>query len=46
VNAVRYGFLGRSDVNAWLCLGIVTALAVPAYLWSQWLFSSGRKLKS
>jgi ABC-2 type transport system permease protein len=46
VNAVRYGFLGRSDVNPWLCLGVIAALAVPAYLWSQWLFSSGRKLKS
>jgi ABC-2 type transport system permease protein len=46
VNAVRYGFLGRSDVNPWLCLGVIVALALPAYLWSQWLFSSGRKLKS
>ena len=46
VNAVRYGFLGTSDVNQWLCLGVTAALAVPAYLWSQWLFTSGRKLKS
>jgi ABC-2 type transport system permease protein len=46
VNAVRYGFLGTSDANQWLCLGVVVALAVPAYLWSQWLFVSGRKLKS
>jgi ABC-2 type transport system permease protein len=46
VNAVRYGFLGTSDANQWLCLGVVTALAVPAYLWSQWLFTSGRKLKA
>src|SRR4051794_4765967 len=46
VNTVRYGFLGTSDANQWLCLGVVTALAVPAYMWSQWLFTSGRKLKS
>jgi ABC-2 type transport system permease protein len=46
VNAVRYGFFGTSDANPWLCLGVVTVLAVPAYLWSQWLFTSGRKLKS
>jgi ABC-2 type transport system permease protein len=46
VNAVRYGFLGTSDANQWLCLAVVTALAVPAYLWSQWLFTSGRKLKA
>jgi ABC-2 type transport system permease protein len=46
VNAVRYGFLGTSDANHWLCLGVVAALAVPAYLWAQWLFTSGRKLKA
>jgi ABC-2 type transport system permease protein len=46
VGAVRYGFLGTSDANQWLCLAVVAALAVPAYLWSQWLFTSGRKLKA
>jgi ABC-2 type transport system permease protein len=46
VNAVRYGFLGTSDANQLLCLGVVAALAVPAYLWAQWLFTSGRKLKA
>jgi ABC-2 type transport system permease protein len=46
VNSVRYGFLGTSDVNPWLVLGVTAALAVPAYLWSQWLFTSGRKLKA
>lgn len=46
VNAVRYGFLGVSDANVWLCLGVTAALAIPAYLWVQWLFSSGRRLKA
>jgi ABC-2 type transport system permease protein len=46
VNGVRYGFLGTSDANVWVCLGVTAALAVPAYLWSQWLFTSGRKLKA
>jgi len=46
VNAVRYGFLGTSDVSLWLSLGVTAALAIPAYLWSQWLFTSGRKLKA
>ncbi|MBA2343200.1 MAG: ABC transporter permease [Thermoleophilaceae bacterium] len=46
VNAVRFGFLGESDVSVWLSLGIVAALAVPAYLWAQYLFASGRKLKA
>jgi ABC-2 type transport system permease protein len=45
VDAVRFGFLGTSDVSPWLSLGVVAALAVPAYAWSQWLFTSGRKLK-
>jgi ABC-2 type transport system permease protein len=46
VNAVRYGFLGHADVSVWLSLLVLAALAVPAYLWSQWLFTSGRKLKA
>jgi ABC-2 type transport system permease protein len=46
VNAMRYGFLGVSDANEWLCLGVTAALAVPVYLWAQYLFSSGRKLKA
>jgi ABC-2 type transport system permease protein len=45
VNGVRYGFLGKSDVSIWLSLGVTAALAIPAYLWAQWLFSTGRKLK-
>jgi ABC-2 type transport system permease protein len=46
VNAVRYGFLGHADVSVWLSLGVVAGLAMPTYLWSQWLFTSGRKLKA
>jgi ABC-2 type transport system permease protein len=45
VNAVRYGFLGQSDVSIWLSLGVIAALAIPVYAWSQWLFSTGRRLK-
>jgi ABC-2 type transport system permease protein len=46
VNAVRYAFLGHADVSVWLSLGVVAGLAIPTYLWSQWLFTSGRKLKA
>jgi ABC-2 type transport system permease protein len=46
VNAVRFGFLGESDVSIWLSLGVTAALAVPVYAWSQWLFTTGRRLKS
>ena len=45
VNAVRFGFLGESDVSIWLSLAVVAALAVPVYAWSQWLFTTGRRLK-
>lgn len=46
VQTVRYGFLGTSDVSVWLALGVTAALAIPAFLWSHWLFASGRKLKA
>jgi ABC-2 type transport system permease protein len=45
VNAVRFGFLGEADVSVWLSLGVTAALALPTYLWAQWLFTTGRKLK-
>jgi len=45
VQAVRFGFLGESDVSIWLSLGVTAALAIPAYLWAQWLFTTGRRLK-
>ena len=44
--AIRYGFLGTADVSIWLSLGVTAALAIPCYLWAQWLFTSGRKLKA
>jgi ABC-2 type transport system permease protein len=46
VQAMRFGMLGESDVSIWLSLGVTAALAIPAYLWAQWLFTSGRKLKA
>ena len=45
VDSVRYGFLGTSDVSVWLSLGITAVIAIGMVAWSQWLFSSGRKLK-
>ena len=46
VNAIRYGFLGQSDVGAGLSLAVTAAIALPLYGWAQWLFSTGRKLKA
>ena len=45
INAMRYGFLGESDVSVWLSLGVTAALAIPAYAWAQHLFTSGKRLK-
>jgi len=46
VNAVRYGFLGTSDVSVTLSLGITAVLAMGAVTWSSWLFATGHKLKA
>jgi ABC-2 type transport system permease protein len=46
VNAVRFGFLGEADVSVWLSLAVTAVLAVPAYLWAQYLFSTGKRLKA
>jgi ABC-2 type transport system permease protein len=46
VNAVRYGFLGESDVSILLSLGVTATLAIPAYAWAQHLFTTGKRLKS
>lgn len=46
VNAVRWGFLGTSDVSPALALGVTAALAAAMVAWSSWLFATGRKLKA
>lgn len=45
INAVRYGFLGTSDVPVALALGVTGALAVGVVAWSASIFHSGRRLK-
>jgi ABC-2 type transport system permease protein len=46
VEAIRYGFLGRSDVSVALSLAITAALAAGAVAWSSWLFTTGKRLKA
>jgi ABC-2 type transport system permease protein len=46
VNAIRYGFIGHSDVDPALALVVAGAIAAPLYAWAQWLFSTGRRLKA
>jgi len=45
VNSVRYGVLGTSDVSVVLSFGVTAAIALGAVVWSQYLFSTGRRLK-
>jgi ABC-2 type transport system permease protein len=45
INAVRYGFLGTSDVPIGIALGVTAALASGCAAWSASMFRSGRRLK-
>jgi ABC-2 type transport system permease protein len=45
VNAIRYGFLGTSDVSPALSFAVTAAIALAVVAWSQYLFSTGRRLK-
>ena len=45
VEAVRYGFLGSSDVSPWLAFAVIAVIAAALIAWSQYLFATGRKLK-
>lgn len=45
ISAVRYGFLGTSDVSVLLSLGITAAFAALFVGWSALLFATGRRLK-
>ena len=45
VDAIRYGFLGVSDVAPAISISVTAALAAALFTWSVWLFRSGHKLK-
>jgi ABC-2 type transport system permease protein len=46
INAVRYGFLGTSDVPIAIALGVTAALAAAVVAWSAAMFRSGKRLKA
>jgi ABC-2 type transport system permease protein len=46
INAIRYGFLGTSDVPVAVALGVTAALAATCVAWSATIFRSGRRLKA
>jgi ABC-2 type transport system permease protein len=45
VDAVRFGFLGSSDVAPPVSLGVVAVITLMLLAWSQYLFSTGHRLK-
>jgi ABC-2 type transport system permease protein len=46
INAVRYGFLGTSDVSVPVALAVTAVFALACVLWSAAMFRSGRRLKA
>jgi len=46
VNAVRFGFLGTSDVPVAIALGVTAMLAALCVTWSMIMFRTGRRLKA
>ncbi|HTN25022.1 MAG TPA: ABC transporter permease [Solirubrobacteraceae bacterium] len=46
INAVRYGFLGTSDVPIGIALGVTAVFALGFVAWSAAMFRSGRRLKA
>jgi ABC-2 type transport system permease protein len=46
VQAVRHGFLGRSDVSPALALAVTGLLAAAVVVWSARLFATGHRLKA
>ena len=46
INAIRYGFLGTSDVPVWIAFAVTSVLALACVAWSVSMFRSGRRLKA
>ena len=46
INAVRYGFLGTSDVPVGIALAVTAGLALVCVAWSATMFRSGHRLKA
>ena len=46
INAIRYGFLGTSDVPVIIAFAVTSALALACVAWSVSMFRSGRRLKA
>jgi ABC-2 type transport system permease protein len=46
INAIRYGFLGTSDVPVGIALVVTAVLALACVAWSVSMFRTGRRLKA
>jgi len=46
MNAVRYGFLGTSDVPVEIALAVTAAMAAAVAAWSASMFRTGKRLKA
>ncbi len=46
INAVRYGFLGTSDVPIGVAFAVTAAFAAACVAWSARMFNTGRRLKA
>jgi hypothetical protein len=45
METIRYGFRSVSDVSPWIAFAVVAGMCLALLAWSQWLCTSGRKLK-
>lgn len=46
INTVRYAILGSSNVDPWLCIGIVSAFVIGLFALNYYLFNKGYKLRT
>ena len=46
ISGFRYGFLGYSDVNPWISLGVVTSTVIFLTIFTLFLLKSGYKLRT
>jgi ABC-2 type transport system permease protein len=46
VNAFRYGFLGISDINPWICFAVLLGLTLLFFCITLWMFMKGTGFKN
>lgn len=46
INGFRYGFLGISDVNVWVSLGLLVVFSIALFMYAHYLLEKGKGLKN